>query len=235
MARWFGTATDIDGQKRAEHTIRSLLRISERLNSTPDVDVLFDALAQEAVALVDPEGGVAGLRTPEGMVCKRYFQRGGVLPLDYCWPPMHRLPGWLILHKTPYLTNDAAADSQIVHDLCAWFGMRTALSTPILSAAGDVLGFLEVHNKRSTAGSRSPTGRCSRRCRRRPRSRSRTPWPTGTCSGRRPASAGDRLVAATRGPSSSQMAFVRTYRTPASRTGGRTEQHGNRTPSRQQP
>jgi hypothetical protein len=59
---------------RAGETIRSLLRVSERLNSTPDVDALLDALVQEATALVDAEGGAAGLNTPEGMACKRYFQ-----------------------------------------------------------------------------------------------------------------------------------------------------------------
>ena len=81
------------------------------------------------------------------MACRRYFQKGSVLPLEYCWPPMHGLPGWLLVHKVPYLTNDALADTQIVHELCVRFGVRSALSTPILTAAGDVLGFFEIHNK----------------------------------------------------------------------------------------
>jgi signal transduction histidine kinase/CheY-like chemotaxis protein len=60
---------------------------------------------------------------------------------------MHGLPGWLLVHKVPYLTNDALADTQIVHELCLRFGVRSALSTPILSAQGEVLGFFEIHNK----------------------------------------------------------------------------------------
>jgi PAS domain S-box-containing protein len=146
------TFLDITERKRAERTILSLLRISERLNSSLDVDTLLDALVQEAINLADAESGVAGLHTAEGMVCKRYFQRGAVLPLEYCWPPMHGLPGWLIVHKVPYLTNDALADTQIVHELCVRFGVRSALSTPILNAAGEVLGFFEVHNKRAASG-----------------------------------------------------------------------------------
>jgi signal transduction histidine kinase/CheY-like chemotaxis protein len=143
---------DITGRKRAERTVLSLLRVSERLNSSLDVDALVDALVQEAIGLVDAGGGVAGLRTPEGMACKKYFREGETLPLEYCWPPMHGLPGWLIVHKAPYLTNEALADTQIVHELCVQFGVRSALSTPILNAAGEVLGFFEVHNKRADSG-----------------------------------------------------------------------------------
>jgi GAF domain-containing protein len=64
---------------------------------------------------------------------------------------MHGRPGGPIVHETPYLTNDALSDPQIVRDLCLRFGVRSALSTPILDA-GEVLGFFEVHNTRAAAG-----------------------------------------------------------------------------------
>jgi signal transduction histidine kinase/ActR/RegA family two-component response regulator len=142
-----GMAIDITDRLRAEETIRLLLRISEKLNSTLDVEKLLDLLVTEAVRLVDAESGVSGLGGPEGMVCQRYFQKGKCLPFNYGWPPMHGLPGWVLVHKVPYLTNDALADTQIVHELCIQFGVRSALSTPILSAQGEVLGFFEIHNK----------------------------------------------------------------------------------------
>ncbi|QEL17793.1 PAS domain S-box protein [Limnoglobus roseus] len=140
-------AEDVTERKRDEETIRSLLHIGEKLNSTLAVDELLDLLVVEAARLVGAESGVAGLNGPEGMRCHTYFQRGQCLPLDYCWPPMHGLPGWLLVHKVPYLTNDAVADTQIVHELCVRFGVRSALSTPVLSADGEVLGFFEIHNK----------------------------------------------------------------------------------------
>jgi len=108
----------------------------------------LDALAQEAMHLVNAEGGCAGIRTAEGMVCRRYFQGDRAMELAYCWPPGHGLPGWLLIHKTPYLTNDAASDPQIVQQLCRQFGVRTALSTPIVDAAGEPIGFFEIHNRR---------------------------------------------------------------------------------------
>jgi PAS domain S-box-containing protein len=147
-----GIAIDITDRKRAEETVSALLRISKRLNSTLDVDELLDILVQEVIDLVGTEGGAAGLMSPEGMVAKRYFQRGAAVPLDYCWPPLHGLPGWLIVHKTSYLTNDASADPQIVPELCEQFGVWSALSTPIMTAQGEVIGFFEIHNKRSGAG-----------------------------------------------------------------------------------
>jgi PAS domain S-box-containing protein len=144
--------TDVTERRRAEETVRALLRISTKLNSTLDVDQLLDLLVQEALLLVGAESGVSGLCTPQGMVCHRYFQQGKAVPLEYCWPALHGLPGWLLVHKVPYLTNDALADTQIVRELCVQLGVRTALSTPVLNARREVLGFFEVHNKRDGSG-----------------------------------------------------------------------------------
>ncbi len=143
---------DLAQSNREEIDAQSLLRISQQLNSTLDTDLLLDSLIVGALQLVGAESGCSGLRTPGGMVCRRYFQSGTVLALEYCWPPGHGLPGWLIEHKVPYLTNDALSDTQIVHELCKQFGVWSALSTPILGADEEVLGFFEVHNKKDGAG-----------------------------------------------------------------------------------
>ncbi|HEY4036889.1 MAG TPA: ATP-binding protein [Ktedonobacteraceae bacterium] len=124
-----------------------LLHIAQRLNATFEVNTLLDTLIQEAKFLLGTESGYAGLYTPQGMVSHRYFQEDHVLPLEYLWHPNHGLPGWLIVHKIPYLTSDALFDQQIVHEHCLQFGIRSALATPILDAQGNLLGFLELHNK----------------------------------------------------------------------------------------
>jgi PAS domain S-box-containing protein len=130
----------------------SLLRIAERLNSTLEIETLLDVLIQEAMVLTGAQGGCAGLYTLQGMICHKYYQKGRVLPLEYCWPANHGLPGWLIVHRVPYLTNDALADTQIIHELCLQFGVQSALSTPILDAQGEPLGFFELHNKQGNEG-----------------------------------------------------------------------------------
>ena len=135
-----------------KETVRSLLRVSEKLNSTLDLTSLMDELVNETIGLVNAESGVSGLYTPQGMICHKYFQRGTPLPLEYCWPPGDGLPGWLIEHKVPYLTNDALSDQQIVHELCVRFGVHSALSTPIINSRGELLGFFEIHNKKDERG-----------------------------------------------------------------------------------
>jgi PAS domain S-box-containing protein len=142
-----GVCADITERRLADDAIRSLLRISGRLNSTLDVDTLLNILVHEATQLIGATAGVSGLFAEGVMTCRKYFQMGQEIPLHYSWPPMHGLPGWLIVHKVPYITNDAMTDTQIVRELCVQFGVRSALSTPILGSQGEILGFFEIHNK----------------------------------------------------------------------------------------
>jgi formate hydrogenlyase transcriptional activator len=147
-----GIVTDITAHKRAEATIKSLLEVSEKLNSTLNVDELMEILVSGAMKLVDAEGGLAGLRLPQGMVCRKCLPTADAVPLDYCWPPGHGLPGWLIQHKIPYLTNDAFHDPLVVSDSLDHRAIRSALSIPILDARGDAIGFFEMHNKKDSRG-----------------------------------------------------------------------------------
>ena len=143
---------DITRRKQAEETVRSLLRIGERLNSRLDIDALLDELVREAASLVEAEGGWAGLRAPQGMMTRKALLDSGEIPFPYCWPAGQGLPGWLLEHPGPYLTNDATSDPQITPELTARFGIRSAIAVPILDAHGEVIGFFEIHNKRSGSG-----------------------------------------------------------------------------------
>jgi PAS domain S-box-containing protein len=149
---YIGSAVDITERKQAEQTVLKLLVITEKLNSTLEVDTLLDLLVSEAIQIVDAGSGTAGLFTADGMVCRKFFLDGEALPLDYCWPPMRGLAGWLIVHKIPYLTNEAEADPQIDRDFRARFGIRSALSIPILNVQREVIGFFEIHNKKHAGG-----------------------------------------------------------------------------------
>jgi PAS domain S-box-containing protein len=121
--------------------------LAKELATTADADEMLSVILRKAVELIGAEGGCAGLRHPQGLVCNKYLHKGEMLPFQYCFPSGHGLPGWLLRNKIPYLTNDAASDSQIRHELCDIYGVRSALSTPILDASGEVIAFFEVHNK----------------------------------------------------------------------------------------
>ena len=138
--------------RRMEDAVEALLAISRKLNSSLNLNVLLDALVIESIRLVDAESGCAGLLTADGMVCHRYFEKGRSVEVEFCWPDMHGLPGWLIAHKVPYITNDAGSDQQMMPDICDRFNVRSAISIPILTGQGEVLGFFEIHNKRGQKG-----------------------------------------------------------------------------------
>lgn len=143
-----GTLMDISVQKRAEADVRSLLKISRILNPIRDIDALMNSLIVEAVQLTDAECGWSGMRTPQGMVCHKYFRDGRFIPFEYCWPAGVGWPGWVLVHKVPYVTNDAQGDGVIVPDIRERFGVKSGIDTPLLDARGEVIGFIEVNNKK---------------------------------------------------------------------------------------
>ena len=122
------------------------------LSQAGDVDELISMIVRKAIGLIGAEGGVAGIGHPDGLVCRNYFREGKALPFEYCFPPGHGLPGWLLLHKAPYLTNAAESDPHIRHELREMYGIHSALSVPILDRTGEVIAFFEIHNKRDGLG-----------------------------------------------------------------------------------
>lgn len=145
-------AGEAAGRRRAEDSLQTLFRISQRLHTTLDLDTLLTHLVEESLQLVGAEAGCAGLRTPAGLACQTYIRRTGAEPFEHCWPSGSGLPGWLLDHHRPYITNDALHDPQLGPELSFRLGIRSALSAPILDAQGEVLGFLELHNKVTGAG-----------------------------------------------------------------------------------
>ena len=143
---------DVTPRRQAEEAVRSLLRVSEKLNSRLEVDALLDDLVQEAASLVEAEGGWAGLRTPEGMTIRKALVGALETALSYCWPAGEGLPGRILERPAPYVANDAAKDPRFTSALAERFSIRSALAVPILDAQDEVIGFFEIHNKRSGAG-----------------------------------------------------------------------------------
>jgi len=166
-------------RKEAEEFVRSLLGIGAKLNSTLDIDSLLNVLVQETIQLVDAEGGLSGLWTADGMVCRRYIRQDQSVAFDSDWPPGQGLAEWVAKHRVPCRTNEAHADPRIDGKLLARFGLRSALCTPILDSHGEVLGFFEVQT-RKRAASRRAIKSVSWRWRNPPRAPSKMPSPITT-------------------------------------------------------
>jgi signal transduction histidine kinase len=138
--------------KISEATIQSLFHISNELNATLDVDTILDELAQEAIRIVNGESGFAGLRTPEGMTVRKYFKKGKAIPFEHTWPIGQGIPGWVLQHKVPYGTSDAANDPMMLHDLPINGDVRSIICTPILDSSGEVLGYFDIRDKQDAEG-----------------------------------------------------------------------------------
>ena len=139
-----------EGKEQLEHALTSLLRISEKLNSTFDLDGLLDALVEEILDLTGAESGCAGLRTPQGMSCQHFLHGKGIVP-QYSGKPDTGWSGWVLTHGTSYLTNDALNDPATLPEVRERLEVKSGICIPIVDGKKDVIAFVEVYNKRSGA------------------------------------------------------------------------------------
>jgi len=142
----------VEQLKQSEITIQTLFRISNKLNSTLEIDTILDELAYEAIQIVNGESGFAGLRTSEGMQVWKYFKNGKAIPFEYTWPLDKGIPSWVLKYKIPYGTSDAANDPIMQHELSINSDVRSIICTPILDSAGEVLAYFDIRNKRNSEG-----------------------------------------------------------------------------------
>jgi K+-sensing histidine kinase KdpD len=143
---------DSSAQKETENSLRSLLRLSDKLNSASDLDSLLDSLVEQLLELTGAESGCAGLRTSQGMSCGHFFLGTKVVPLSYLCAPGVGWAGWLLQHGTHYLTNDAAHDAVIVPEVRERLGVKSGLAVPIVDGEKDVIAFFEIYNKKTGDG-----------------------------------------------------------------------------------
>jgi PAS domain S-box-containing protein len=148
-----GMFVDITARRSYEATLNSLLNISDHLHRNLETDKLLEALIIEAMKLTDSKLGWVGLPTERGMTLVRHISHGfEVVPFEYSWPPGVGWPGWVLVHKVPYISNDAGSDKVIVPEIRKRFGVKSGIDTPVLNAEGNILGFFEVNNKTNGGG-----------------------------------------------------------------------------------
>ena len=148
VVRLMGTWQDVSELWQAESLNRTLVELGRKLNAVLDLDKRMDVLTKEAVGLLNAESGFAAYRGPEGLVAPRYSYKGKMVPIDQSWSPGEGIPGRVLETKQTYVTNDAPNDPQVKSELLANFALCTVLCAPILDLDGNVIGVIEVNNKR---------------------------------------------------------------------------------------
>jgi PAS domain S-box-containing protein len=152
VARLAGTWQDVTELKRAEEMNRALLALSHRLNATLDLDEVLQTLIAEAIRLTGARGGCTGLCVDGTFITDTYYYGNQRYALPRHWPPGDGIPGWVLAHKEPYLTNDAPNDPHGTPDMIGRFGLRSVLAAPVVDSQGQVLAFFEVADKKGDGG-----------------------------------------------------------------------------------
>ncbi|MBI3006688.1 MAG: GAF domain-containing protein [candidate division NC10 bacterium] len=143
---------------RASRDVAHLLEVSREINSNLEVTAVLRRIVVRAVELVEAEQGLLGL-LEEGVIQFRERWDGEAWrPVELTFGPGEGIAGWILETRRPYLSNTVAEDPRALQEVVQALGVRAVLAQPILSRAGEIVGILEVHNKRGGEPFASPDG-----------------------------------------------------------------------------
>lgn len=84
------------------------------LNASLSVDAIRSTLIKYALKLLAADAGAVGLLKHGHMAFTEYVSGDGVIPVNYNFEPGYGVPGWVTENLTPYISNNAAADPQVI-------------------------------------------------------------------------------------------------------------------------
>jgi diguanylate cyclase (GGDEF)-like protein/PAS domain S-box-containing protein len=151
----FAFARDITARKkqegellRREEQLEILSRTNQHVNAILEEPIILRTLVAAAMELVDTSGGTAGILQKNGMLFSEYNEGGMVRAINMEFRPEHGIYSWLAESKKPYISNDAANDPKILPVKKKDFNLYNLINVPILDAKADLIGCLEMHNKK---------------------------------------------------------------------------------------
>jgi PAS domain S-box-containing protein len=133
---------------RSSRDVAHLLEVSREINSNLELTAVLRRIVVRAVELVEAERGLLGL-LEEGVIRFRERWDGEAWhAAELTFAPGEGIPGWILETRRPVLSNAVAEDPRARPEVVQALGVRAVLAQPILSRAGEIVGILEVHNKR---------------------------------------------------------------------------------------
>lgn len=132
---------------RLEQQLTILGNANRELNNDLSVSVICRTLVEYGMELVDAGAGTVGVLKEGFVVFKKYNAAGVWHEIDYRFSRGEGVPGWVAERLTPYLSDDAANDPQVIREIQQQLGFTTLIDVPILDRNGILIGCLELHNK----------------------------------------------------------------------------------------
>ncbi len=134
-------------------SFENLLAFNASLNAQLEPTLLLRRLVEHASGFLGAEAGMAGLVGAQDVVVDGYWHRGRWVAFRGRWPAQEGTPGWVVRNQCPYLTNDYPRDRLANPLLARRFQVVNAICVPVLGLEEEVLGFVELHNRK---GGREP-------------------------------------------------------------------------------
>lgn len=134
---------------RRSRQLDQLSWASRQVNAVLDTAVILRRLAGVGRELVDATGGYAGLVADGNLTADEYDDRGALRPADLSAGPNDRgVPRYVVRSGSPYIADDAGIDAVICPNLRERFGVRNLIALPVQDRLGEVVAYVELHNKR---------------------------------------------------------------------------------------
>lgn len=150
-----GMAHDVTERKRTqdalrekEALVRSLFETAQTLTRTLDLQSILDLLSFQAMTLIGATSACAGLRKEAGFSCDTFFDGNVRHNVGVTWPPGVGIPGWVLLNKKTYVTNDVEHDPLILPFVRSALALQNVLCVPVFDVPKkEVIAFFALHNK----------------------------------------------------------------------------------------
>jgi len=139
--------------RRAVEELSILNGISGAISSMMSVNSIVEMIVQESVKYLNVEqGAVMLLRNEEDTdpfrtVARKAYSGSDAVPFRFG----QQLTGWMLKNQKPLLINDLQTDVRFRNVASSDFPIQSLLSVP-LKAKGEMVGLLNVFNKRSKEG-----------------------------------------------------------------------------------
>jgi PAS domain S-box-containing protein len=139
--------------RRAVEELSILNAIGSAIGSTMDLNEVVELIVQESAKHLDVEqasvllleqGEVAD---PFRTMARKAYSGTAAVPFRFG----QQLTGWMLKNRRPLIVNDLAADERFRAITSADFPIKSLLSVP-LRAKGQMVGLLNVFNKRNASG-----------------------------------------------------------------------------------
>ena len=149
FAGFLGSCYDINDRIKYEETINTLLRISEKLYSSLEINQILDSLVTESIQLTNAQSGFACIKNETEYYVKRYFNIDHWEYLEKRYSVNDQIIQKFILTKDSLITNNSKNEESLDNDIIKKYGVRQSLSTPLFGTNSECIGFFEIHNKKN--------------------------------------------------------------------------------------